>query len=429
MMKSIKFGPASLVLTFILGITTSLADQCDDLVQQEKQIIASTSQEKQRIEAQMRDAAPLGDEMQSLLCENEKVELRYLTGEVSRRRNTERVCGSRLNEVCDSACMQERLTEQRAVVQKQCSNLQPSLQTPAQSGPRPATAAQPHPMTGVPGSPPAAYRPQGANAEYCANANAVDRASAYYGAICNPTSGNPSVTNQLTSQQAQMIALLVKQRDANPPGSDAWNTINGLIDEILLKFRDALPAVDSTPPATTDNQASALITIDTCYKWCEKDYGAPVGSGIKICWLEASNGFCMKWRESPDGKKLPSDYDPHESESFSDDVKNAGLYTQHCPQEADAAWAKSQTAGASCRGSWFVIAGSWPPGEVEKLNARLSLLSTNGIQARIVKTDDYPKLRPGLSAVVLGPFSKDQAQARLTTVQVSVPDAFIKEAF
>jgi hypothetical protein len=78
-------------------------------------------------------------------------------------------------------------------------------------------------------------------------------------------------------------------------------------------------------------------------------------------------------------------------------------------------------------GTWLVIAGSWPPTEVAKLNARLSLLSTNGIRARIVKTDDYPKLKPGLSAVVLGPFSKDQAQAQLNSVQAGVPDAFIKE--
>jgi tetratricopeptide (TPR) repeat protein len=87
----------------------------------------------------------------------------------------------------------------------------------------------------------------------------------------------------------------------------------------------------------------------------------------------------------------------------------------------------ARETGTRETGTWLVIAGTWPPTEVGKLNARLSLLSANGIRARIVKTDDYPKLSPGLSAVVLGPFSKDQAQAQLSSVQAGVPDAFIKE--
>ena len=81
------------------------------------------------------------------------------------------------------------------------------------------------------------------------------------------------------------------------------------------------------------------------------------------------------------------------------------------------------------RPTWFVIAGSWPSDDVLKANARVNSLSTNGISARVVNTDKYPKLAPGLSAVVLGPFSKDQARAHLGTVQANVPDAYMKEAY
>ncbi len=156
----------------------------------------------------------------------------------------------------------------------------------------------------------------------------------------------------------------------------------------------------STPPPTPDANP-----------YCERDWGAP-DAGVKICWQHADNGSCKKWRQDSNGRVLPNDIYGAD-DSFSD-LKMNVVYAQPCPEQA--------------LPSWFVIAGSWPPGEPEKLNARLNLLSTNGIRARVVKTDDYPKLRPGLFAVVLGPFRKDQAQARLITVQASVPDAFIKEA-
>lgn len=80
-------------------------------------------------------------------------------------------------------------------------------------------------------------------------------------------------------------------------------------------------------------------------------------------------------------------------------------------------------------GNWFVIAGTWPSTESTKLKARLALLSSNGIEAQIINTDDYPNFTPGLRAVVLGPTSREEATTRLDTVQTIVPDAFIKKGF
>lgn len=166
------------------------------------------------------------------------------------------------------------------------------------------------------------------------------------------------------------------------------------------------------------NEASPNPDAD---KYCEPDDQAP-DAGVKICWQHASNGYCKKWRESSNGRILPNDIYGAD-DSFSDYMKVN--FTQHCPEKALPLGHNRSTGRES--GTWLVIAGSWSPNENQKLNARMNLLSSNGIRARVVKTDDFPKLSPGLSAVVLGPFSKDQAQAQLVTVQSSVPDAFIKE--
>jgi hypothetical protein len=86
----------------------------------------------------------------------------------------------------------------------------------------------------------------------------------------------------------------------------------------------------------------------------------------------------------------------------------------------------SAAQGSGDEGDWLVIAGAWPPTEEYKIKARTSLLSKSGIAARVVRTDDYPTLTPGLVAVVLGPTSKERAQEQLENVKSLVSDAFIK---
>jgi hypothetical protein len=80
--------------------------------------------------------------------------------------------------------------------------------------------------------------------------------------------------------------------------------------------------------------------------------------------------------------------------------------------------------------TWLVVAGAWPESDRRKANERLALLKSGGITtAKIIKTDDYPNLTPGLFAVVVGPYPKDGATAKLETVQELVPDAFIKSGY
>jgi hypothetical protein len=254
-------------------------------------------------------------------------------------------------------------------------------------------AAQPSPSAASSCPPLAPAGPwQGSNAAYCANANCVERGSAYYGSMCFPPnqlpqqngSSNASGASQpLTSdQQARAGKAWTTIQDASQNASPSQRraAVGAAIAQLLQKdaellnlipdllncpgdsasdqqvrffkcINEQVPGIEEgdasqpPPPPVSKPQATAMqdqptpmVTIDPKNKWCQIDYGAPPGAGIQICWLEASNGYCMKWRETPDGKKLPSDFDPADQQSFSDNVANAGLYTQHCPREADDKW-------------------------------------------------------------------------------------------
>ncbi len=76
--------------------------------------------------------------------------------------------------------------------------------------------------------------------------------------------------------------------------------------------------------------------------------------------------------------------------------------------------------------AWFVILRTFSKSENVKANQRLGLIRKSGIDARIVNTNDYPNLRGGLLAVVMGPYSFAVAQNILSTVRPAVPGAYIK---
>lgn len=78
--------------------------------------------------------------------------------------------------------------------------------------------------------------------------------------------------------------------------------------------------------------------------------------------------------------------------------------------------------------NWLTIAGAWPLGNEPKLKERMAILKGKGIAAKTIKTDDYPKLTPGLSAIVVaGPTNKWLALVALKSLKGVVPDAFIKQ--
>jgi uncharacterized caspase-like protein len=77
-------------------------------------------------------------------------------------------------------------------------------------------------------------------------------------------------------------------------------------------------------------------------------------------------------------------------------------------------------------GNWFVVLGSFPHADRRKATRRLNSLQSQGIDAELIDTDDYPNLTDGYYAVVLGPYSKATAQRTLPNARQYVADAYIK---
>ncbi len=80
-------------------------------------------------------------------------------------------------------------------------------------------------------------------------------------------------------------------------------------------------------------------------------------------------------------------------------------------------------------GTWLVILQTLSKGERAKADERTSLLRSLGYKARVVDTNEYPKLRNGFLAVVLGPYSKNEAQNALKKVRSVAPDSYLKSGW
>ncbi|HEY5885146.1 MAG TPA: protein kinase [Pyrinomonadaceae bacterium] len=80
-------------------------------------------------------------------------------------------------------------------------------------------------------------------------------------------------------------------------------------------------------------------------------------------------------------------------------------------------------------GTWFVFLGAFPKTDYEKANERLHLVQRSGYSASIIDTDNYPALRGGLWAVVMGPYSKPYAKTVANQVRAARPDVYIKSGW
>ena len=144
-----------------------------------------------------------------------------------------------------------------------------------------------------------------------------------------------------------MISDLFKLRDTFSQGGNDWNNADDAIRNLDKKLLDqgidlksaftdlykpleqqaggGNAAQNHSPPDTAGEH------LTSAGRYCEPD---PADERHQICWQAASNGYCKKWRLGEDGRTLPSDYDPHDTYSFSDNTVNASIYTQPCPAGA-----------------------------------------------------------------------------------------------
>ncbi len=88
---------------------------------------------------------------------------------------------------------------------------------------------------------------------------------------------------------------------------------------------------------------------------------------------------------------------------------------------------KSEPARNSVAGDWFVIAGSFPHAAIDQANDLMMDLQSGGVNARMVNTDDFSKLRDGLYSVVVASNSRSSAFEQLEQVKRHVPDAYVKK--
>ena len=56
----------------------------------------------------------------------------------------------------------------------------------------------------------------------------------------------------------------------------------------------------------------------------------------------------------------------------------------------------------------------------------MNLLRGEGFDARVLSTDSYSNLRPGLLVLAMGPFSKRDAERRLVELRSVAPRSYIK---
>ncbi len=80
-------------------------------------------------------------------------------------------------------------------------------------------------------------------------------------------------------------------------------------------------------------------------------------------------------------------------------------------------------------GRWFVILGSFPKAEEARANERVDAVRRRGFDARLVDSDGYPNMKPGLWVVVMGPYTRNNAEEVLKQVRPTISDAYTKSGW
>ena len=78
--------------------------------------------------------------------------------------------------------------------------------------------------------------------------------------------------------------------------------------------------------------------------------------------------------------------------------------------------------------AWLVVAGTYK--QRDNAETKMQRLEPLGLAAQVIETRDYPNLREGFFAVVLGPFETEaKAREQLNLVTGTVKDAYVKSGW
>lgn len=80
-------------------------------------------------------------------------------------------------------------------------------------------------------------------------------------------------------------------------------------------------------------------------------------------------------------------------------------------------------------GTWLVILKTYAVSERAAANRALDLFRRAGYEASVVRTEDYPNLRKGLLAIVMGPYPKAVAREVRTKARSAAKGAYIKSGW
>lgn len=107
-----------------------------------------------------------------------------------------------------------------------------------------------------------------------------------------------------------------------------------------------------------------------------------------------------------------------------------GFFDSFSLSQTDSTLAKADTAAGNAASNpterWLIILQTFSPHERSKANRRMNVLREQGYETQVISTDSYAKLRPGLLALTMGPFSKRAAQERLGELRSVAPQSYIK---
>jgi hypothetical protein len=84
---------------------------------------------------------------------------------------------------------------------------------------------------------------------------------------------------------------------------------------------------------------------------------------------------------------------------------------------------------AHSTGTWLIILSTFTKAERSKANEKLDLLRSLAYDVHLVDTDQYPNLKKGFLAIVMGPQSKDAAKNALNKVRLVAPGSYLKSGW
>ncbi|MCA1558646.1 MAG: hypothetical protein LC731_08925, partial [Acidobacteria bacterium] len=67
--------------------------------------------------------------------------------------------------------------------------------------------------------------------------------------------------------------------------------------------------------------------------------------------------------------------------------------------------------------------------EIARAVERMESMRKQGIDARIVSSDDYPNMKSGQWLIVMGPFTRNRAEELLNEVRPKFKDAYTKSGW